>query len=266
MFYKVGSAVVIGVIGIATAAAVFRPQPEAAYEPDRFSIVQRYSHNPKSFTQGLAIAGGKLWEGSGRYGESAVWRSDLKTLAEEKRVPLGQRFFGEGLTVMNGRVYQLTWKSGICFVYDADSLEVIKWFKYAGEGWGIANDGKQLFLSDGTSTIRVRDPESFKFQRKLIVKWQGDTVKGINELEFVEGELWANIWYSDLIARIDPDTGQVLGWVDASGLWPAAERPSREYVLNGIAYDAENKRIFLTGKYWPQLFEVEVVKNPSARN
>ena len=176
---------------------------------------------------------------------------------------LGDEYFGEGITLVGGEIIQLTWRNGEAFVYDRESFRRKSTFHYAGEGWGLAYDGRRLVMSDGTATLRFRDPKTFHFLGKIEVADRGRPVRDLNELEFVEGEIFANVWHTDRIARIDPETGRVNGWIDLSGLWPRGQRPDRhdpEAVLNGIAYDSKGKRLFVSGKKWPKLFEVRVAR------
>ena len=222
------------------------------------NIVHQFPHDPTAFSQGLAVEGEVLYEGTGQYGSSQLRRVALNTGQVELQVPLGQKYFGEGITVFGNRIYQLTWKERVCVVYDKRTFKPLGSLRYAGEGWGLADDEKHIFLSDGTSTIRVLDPQTFKVIRRLRVKHGRKLIDNLNELEYVEGEIYANIWYSDQIARIDPKTGAVTGWIDCSNIYPASQRPDREHVLNGIAYEAESKRLFVTGKHWPSLFEIRV--------
>lgn len=220
-------------------------------------VVAAYPHDPMAFTQGLAVANGRLYEGTGRYGASSIRRVDLETGRVEQRRELNARYFGEGITILDGRLYELTWRAGLGIVYDLESFDLLETFRYPGEGWGLANDGERLILSDGTSTLRFLDPESFEELGRVTVREDGTPLDRLNELELVDGEVWANVWYEDRIVRIDPETGEVLGALDLSRLYPASQRGS-EAVLNGIAYDAEADRLFVTGKNWPQLFEIEV--------
>lgn len=223
-----------------------------------FEIVAAYPHDPAAFTQGLAIEGGQLYEGTGQYGASTVRRVDLTSGRPEKQRALGPRYFGEGITILDGLLYQLTWQNGVVVVYDLETFEVERTMQYDGEGWGLTDDGRQLIMSDGSATIRLRDPQTFAVTREIEVRAAGAPVPKLNELEYIDGEIWANIWYDDRIARISPANGEVLGFIDLSALYPQSARGS-EAVLNGIAYDAAAKRLFVTGKNWPQLYEIEVV-------
>jgi glutamine cyclotransferase len=231
--------------------------PETDIPTYRYKIVNTYPHDPQAFTQGLEFHDGYLYEGTGLKGKSSLRRVELRTgrVVQIHRLP--SEYFGEGITILGDKIYQLTWQNGVCFVYDKRTFRQITQFRYDGEGWGLTNDGKHLIMSDGSEVITFRDPDTFAEVRKITVRAQGKPVKNLNELEYIEGEIWANIWYSDIIARIDPSTGIVKAWVDMEGL-PVPNRDI-EAVLNGIAYDRQNKRIFVTGKNWSKLFEIELV-------
>lgn len=220
-------------------------------------VVAAYPHDPSAFTQGLAVARGRLYEGTGQYGASSIRRVDLASGRVEQMAELSPRYFGEGITIIGRRLYQLTWRAGIGFVYDVDSFDRIASFRYDGEGWGLTHDAERLIMSDGTATLRFLDPHSFEVVRSMTVRADGEPVTQLNELEYVRGEIWANIWHEDRIARISPEDGRVRGWIDVAKLYPASARGSED-VANGIAYDADSGRVFLTGKDWPQLFEVKL--------
>jgi len=221
-------------------------------------LLTAYNHDAAAFSQGLVVNDGEMFEGTGQYGNSELRKVEVQTGKVLEIVPLAKEYFGEGITILNGKIYQLTWRENVCIVYDQATLKATGTFRYTGEGWGLANDGKYLYLSDGTPTIRVIDPVKFNVVRQIRVHAGPRKVEKLNELEFVNGELLANVWYSDHIVRISPKTGEVLGWLDASQLYPAAQRPSREHVLNGIAFDQVTSKLYLTGKNWPQLFEVQL--------
>lgn len=247
---------VVAAVAVALAAwAQFAPKERTA--AGGFEVVAAYPHDPNAFTQGLAIDGGVLYEGTGLYGASTVRRVDLATGQPEKQRGLNARYFGEGIAILDGSLYQLTWQNGVAVVYDLDTFEVERTMPYEGEGWGLTHDGTHFIMSDGSATLRFRDPQTFAVVREIEVRDAGTPVPRLNELEYVDGEIWANIWYDDRIARIDPTTGEVRGYVDLHSLYPASARGS-EAVLNGIAYDAAAKRLFVTGKNWPQLFEIAV--------
>jgi glutamine cyclotransferase len=222
-----------------------------------FTVVAVYPHDAAAFTQGLVVHDGELYEGTGLYGASTVRRVDLATGRPEKQRALNMRYFGEGIAILDGLLYQLTWQNGVVVVYDVDTFEVERTMQYSGEGWGLTHDDEHLIMSDGSAWIRFRDPTTFGVVREIEVRDRGAPVPKLNELEYVDGEIWANIWYDDRIARIAPATGEVLGYIDLSSLYPQSARGS-EAVLNGIAYDAATKRLFVTGKNWPQLYEIAV--------
>ena len=224
-----------------------------------FQIVNAYPHDPQAFCQGLVFENGQLFEGTGQNGTSSLRLVELETGRVLKHVPIDRRYFAEGITLLNESIYQLTWRARQAFVFDRDTLAYKKTFRYRGEGWGLTHDGTHLIMSDGSSTLRFFDPETFTQVRRLPVRDGRTPISKLNELEFVKGEILANIWYSDRIARISPDDGRVLGWIDLALLWPKRQRPSREHVLNGIAYDEAGDRLFVTGKNWPKLYEIRVV-------
>jgi glutamine cyclotransferase len=225
-----------------------------------FEVVAVYPHDPNAFTQGLVVEKGQLYEGTGQYGASSIRRVDLKSGRVQKLHAINDSYFGEGITILDGKLYQLTWTNGLAFVYDADSFDIEKTLRYATEGWGLTHDGKQLILSDGSATLRFLDPQTFATAREVTVRDADRPIDRLNELEYVDGEIWANVWYEDRIARISPSDGAVLGWIDLASLYPRAARGS-EAVLNGIAYDRDAKRLFVTGKNWPQLYEIKIVKH-----
>jgi glutaminyl-peptide cyclotransferase len=227
---------------------------------DTYEVVARYPHDPQAFCQGLVVRDGVMFEGTGQNGRSSLREVELKTGRVLREMELNREYFGEGVCWHGDRLFQLTWKNRVAFEYNARTLEVLAVHRYSGEGWGLTSDGESLILSDGSSTLRYLDPRDFRVQKKLKVTANGRPLEQLNELEFIDGEIWANIWYSDRVARISPKTGEVVGWVDFTGLWPAAQRPNHEAVLNGIAYDTEQKKLYVTGKNWPRLFEVRLVR------
>ena len=227
---------------------------------DSFTIVHSYPHDSNAFTQGLIYVDGHLYESTGENGRSSVRMVELATgrVLQEYRLP--DEYFGEGLTDWGSNLLQLTWKAGKGFVYDRFSFSPRGTFAYEGEGWGLTHDGTHLILSDGTAYLRVLDPKTFRALRRLkVIDENGRPVENLNELEFVKGEIYANIWHSNRIARISSATGKVLGWIDLTGILDAREVSDPEAVLNGIAYDAAGDRLFVTGKLWPKLFEIKVV-------
>jgi glutaminyl-peptide cyclotransferase len=224
-------------------------------------VIRSWPHDTAAYTQGLAIYRRHLLESTGRLAQSDVREVDLTTGLVRRRVALPATEFGEGIAVVGNRLYQLTWRGGRGHVYDANTLTPIDSFTFAGEGWGLATDGRMLYMSDGTSRIRVLDPIGLHELRTIQVREADSTVWMLNELEWVRGELWANIYQTDFIARIEPATGRVTGWINVGNLLTAAQRQDvarRGGVANGIAFDSVRNRLFLTGKLWPRLFEVDV--------
>lgn len=238
-----------------TAYAQLKRSPKA--ENLIFEVVGNYPHDPSAFTQGLVFIQGHLYEGTGKKGESSLRRVDLTTGNVEKIARLDGHYFGEGIAVLDHRIYQLTWQNRIAVVYNEESFDVEKTFHYSGEGWGLTTDGKHLIMSDGTATLRFLDPKTFEVVKRITAKSSRGKVDRLNELEYVKDEIWANIWYEDKIVRISPQTGEVLGWIDFGNLYPRSQRLTSEDVMNGIAYDAEKDRLFITGKNWPRLFEIK---------
>ncbi len=226
-----------------------------------FKIVNVYPHDKNAFTQGLVFDEGVLYEGTGLRGQSSLRRVELETGNILQILRLPDQYFGEGVTVFNGRIIQLTWMARIGFVYDKESFGLLNKFNYqTEEGWGITHDGNRLIVSDGTSVIRFWDPETFKELGQIQVYDNNGPVENVNELEYVKGEIYANIWKTNRIARIAPDIGKVKGWIDLEGLYNP-EGPTRSVdALNGIAYDPKNDRLFVTGKLWPKLFEIKLVE------
>ena len=224
-----------------------------------YRVVNAYPHDPEAFTQGLIYRDGFLFESTGRNGRSTVRKVQLETGLVVQQHRLEQAHFGEGLTERNGELVQLTWQSRIAFVYDLVSFAPRRTYTYSGEGWGLTHDRNAFILSDGTNTLRFLDPGTFREIRRVVVTDGGVRVRDLNELEYVRGEIYANVWHTDRIARISPESGRVIGWIDLNGLLPPMYRLEAEAVLNGIAYDAARDRLFVTGKLWPRLFEIQVV-------
>jgi glutaminyl-peptide cyclotransferase len=224
----------------------------------RYNVVRSYPHDRKAFTQGLQYLNGFLYEGTGQIGQSSIRKVRLETGEVLQIRALDKPYFGEGIVIWKDSLIQLTWRSGIGFVYHRDTFEPQRTFSYKGEGWGVTHDGSRLVMSDGSRTLRFLDPQTLSQSGTLTV-YDGEVpVANLNELEFVKGEIYANVWQTQRIARISPKTGQVTAWIDLSGLLDARDAAGVD-VLNGIAYDAEKDRLFVTGKLWPKVFEIQLV-------
>jgi glutaminyl-peptide cyclotransferase len=236
-----------------TAEAQTRAPAVPAYG---YQVVRTYSHDSNAFTQGLIYLDGFLYESTGQRGQSTVRKVQLDTGKVLQEYRLVSAYFAEGLTHWASDLVQLTWQENTAFIYDRASLKMKRSFTYSGEGWGLTQDGTRLMLSDGSSAIRFFDPQSFKETGRITVRDRGQPVVDLNELEYVRGEIYANVWHTNRIARISPKTGDVLGWIDLTGLLKSGEVSSPEAVLNGIAYDSARDRLFVTGKLWPKLFEI----------
>jgi glutaminyl-peptide cyclotransferase len=219
-----------------------------------YRVVASYPHDPQAYTQGLVYRDGFLYESTGQRGRSDLRKVRLRTGEVVRKVALADRFFGEGLAIWRGRLIQLTWEAGTGFVYDLASFHERGTFSYEGEGWGLTHDRRHLIMSDGSATLRFIDPGSFEVVRRVQVHDGATRIDDLNELEYIRGEIYANVWQTDRIARIDPDSGRVNGWIDLSGL---LQDSGHHGVLNGIAFDARHDRLFVTGKQWPRLFEIE---------
>jgi len=242
-----------------TAQTITRPPTNSGPTPMyTYEIVNIWHHDPTAFTQGLLYLNGVLFESTGLYGASSLREVDLQTGQVRRRVPVPSVYFAEGLVVLDNQIFQLTWTNGKAFVYDLKSFKLQKEFSYTGEGWGLTTDGKSLLMSDGSDQIFFRDPNSFKIQKTIHVSDHGRPVMRLNELEYVKGEILANIWQTDFVARIDPATGNLTGLIDLHGLLQARDFDATTDVLNGIAYDPAGDRLFVTGKHWPKLFEVRL--------
>jgi len=224
-----------------------------------YQVVNTYPHDRGAFTQGLVFEDGVLYEGTGLRGRSTLRKVHLESGQILKIRKLENQIFGEGVTIYGNKIIQLTWRANIAFVYDKHSFELLRKFSYPTEGWGITHDGKRLIMSDGTSTLYFLDPETFEEVGRVQVNDNDGLVAGINELEYVQGAIYANIWRTDRIAKIAPQTGQVAGWIELGGLLSQQDRGQPFGELNGIAYDAENDRLFVTGKLWPKLFEIKLI-------
>ncbi len=245
-------------------AAVWRPRLIQAYGPDNpprqysFKVLRTFPHDPGAFTQGLLYHEGLLYESTGGWGTSSIRCVKLKTGRVLEQRDLPHHFFGEGLALWEDRLIQLTWKSGTGFAYDLESLDVTDRFHYTGQGWGLTRDTHGLVMSDGSSELRRLDPQTYRELDRFTVRDQGRPLSGLNELEHIDGEIWANVFPTKRIVRIDPMTGSVMGHINLLGIHDGRHTPSRESVANGIAWDSHGKRIFVTGKHWPVLFEIAV--------
>jgi len=224
-----------------------------------YTIEMTFPHNTKSFTQGLAFYKGELYEGTGEKGESRLLKVDLKTGKTLKAIDLEDKYFGEGITILNDSVFQLTWQENVVFVYDVKSFKKLKEFRLETEGWGIANDGNQLIVSDGTSTLYFYEPSTFKLKKKLPVKDNGTLAYNLNELEYIDGYVYANQWQLPYILKINPETGNVEAKINMESVWKRvlAYDPEAD-VPNGIAYDSSTRKIYVTGKRWPELYEIKL--------
>lgn len=233
--------------------------PEPPPHTQGYEIVRTYPHDRQAFTEGLLFRDGLLYESTGLEGRSWVRRVTLETGAVQQQADLDPKYFGEGIVDWGDKLVQLTWKDGVGFVRDRATFAVKSTFNYQGEGWSLTRDERRIIMSDGTDELRFLDPETLKETGRVKVTEFGQPVDQINELEFIKGEVWANVWQTDQIIRIDPKTGNVVGRLDLSGLLTADEARHAD-VLNGIAYDAKGDRIFVTGKFWPWVFEIKVAK------
>lgn len=235
--------------------------PSQPVEEFGCQVVRTYPHDPGAFTQGLLYLDGILYEGTGNFGRSSIRKVKLETGEVLLENRLADNYFGEGIVVWKNKLIELTWQSQKGFLYDRDTFQLLGEFTYPGEGWGLTHDGRRIIMSDGTAELRFWDPETLRETGRLTVRDGGSPVSQLNELEWVKGRILANVWQSDRVASIDPDTGVVKAWIDLSGLLSAEDRrQSQADVLNGIAYDAQGDRLFVTGKNWPKLFEIRLVK------
>jgi glutaminyl-peptide cyclotransferase len=224
-----------------------------------YRVVHVFPHDSQAFTQGLVYLDGVFYEGTGLNGRSTIRKVKIETGQVMQMQKLDSQYFGEGIAILNDTLFQLTWQSGIAFLYDRATFTRTGTFSYTGEGWGLTHDGRRLIMSDGTATLRFIDPASHKEISRLAVRDGGKPVLNLNELEYIKGEIFANVWETDRIARISPKTGEVTGWIDLKGLLTPGEQAQGTDVLNGIAYDAAGDRLFVTGKLWPKVFEIRLV-------
>ena len=258
--YLTAILIVVAVLVVSSAALVLLNGRPANTAPLRYTyeVVKVYPHDEDAFTQGLVIDSGVLYEGTGLWGRSSLRRVDLETGSVEQVYSLPGDVFGEGITVFGDRIIQLTWKAHKGFVYDKGSFELLQEFSYPTEGWGITNNGSLLIMSDGSANLYFLDPETFtKVGQVEVHDSNGNPVVNLNELEYIKGEVYANIWGEEKIAIINPHSGQVTGWIDLTGIYNH-ENLSSNSVLNGIAYDEEGDRLFVTGKMWSQLFQIKL--------
>lgn len=223
-----------------------------------YEVVNSYPHDADAFTQGLVFHEGSLYESTGLNGKSSIRQVDLQTGQVIRKLDVPSQYFAEGLAIMDGRAYQLTWLSQFGYIYNLSSFEVLKTFNYPGEGWGLTHDGHSLIMSDGTNRLRFLHPESFELQRVISVYDGSAPVNYLNELEYIDGEIYANVWQSNRIVIIEPGGGGITGWIDLRGLLKAEDHSGPVDVLNGIAHDADQKRLFVTGKLWPKLYEIRL--------
>jgi glutamine cyclotransferase len=247
----------ITLLGIATACGGGERNRSTFYD-----VTARFPHDSAAYTQGLLWSDSVLFESTGEYGHSEVRRVDLESGRVLASKPLPRDRFGEGLALYKGRLFQLTWQSGVAYSYDAATLAPRDSFRYAGEGWGLTTDGDSLIMSDGSDSLRILSPATFQVQRVVHVRYNGSPLRQLNELEFVNGEILANVYQSNWILRIDPATGNVLETLDFADLFP--KRPSYAEVMNGVAIAPDGRRLLLTGKYWPVLFQVQL-RAPASR-
>ena len=261
-FLTAGLAVLVACSGSETKTAAPRTQDTTSASAGGIptygvTVVHRWPHDPNAFTEGLEIHDGLLYEATGIVGQSGVRVSDLSTGNILHRLTLGQPYFGEGITIFHGKLYELTWTTGIGFIYDTATFTKRGSFTYSGEGWGMTHDSVSLIMSDGSNVLRFLDPATLHVQSALSVTAGGLPVQHLNELEWIKGQIWANVWQTPQIARIDPHTGAVQSWIDVTSILPSGADADSVDVANGIAYDSAADRIFVTGKRWPVLFEIK---------
>ena len=236
--------------------------PDVLTSQMTYEVIQTYPHDPQAFTQGLIIHEGFFYESTGLYGQSSLRKVEIESGEVLKQSDLPSEYFGEGLTIWEDALIQLTWRENVGFVVDLEDFSPIEQFSYANEGWGLTHDGTYLIQSDGSATLSFLDPETYQVIERITITDHDAEVDQLNELEYIQGEIYANIWQTDDIVRIDPETGVVLGWIDLKGLLPEESITPSTNVLNGIAYNAESNRLFVTGKNWPLVFEIRLVPKP----
>jgi glutamine cyclotransferase len=251
---------IIACLGSSTAKQVATGATAEGIPVYSYQVVNSWPHDIEAYTQGLVFHDGVLFESTGLRGSSSLRRVELKTGKVKKKLEVAREYFAEGMTIFHDKIFQLTWQSHKGFVYDLKKFRQEGEFAYKGEGWGLTHDDHSLILSDGTNRIRFLDPSSFEVQRTITVYDNGEPLTDLNELEYIKGEIYANIWKTDRIVRLDPATGKINAWIDMTGLHHEGNDPDSENCLNGIAYDAGNDRLFVTGKRWPKLFEIRLVR------
>lgn len=241
------------------ASFFFATALHAATPVDTYRVVAKFPHSISSYTEGFFYLDGLFYEGTGMIGRSALLAIDPATGQVRQRHDLPAQYFGEGIVDVGPDIYEWTWQSHIGFVIDRFTLQPVRQFTYTGEGWGMTRTATEIITSDGTATLRFRDPRTFKELRHIGVTDAGQPVQLLNELEYIHGEIYANVWHTNRIARISPSTGKVLRWLDLTGLLPASQMVDAESVLNGIAYDSKGDRLFVTGKQWPTIFQIKIL-------
>ncbi len=251
--------IIVAVIAVSSVTLVLLSNSPVDPEPLQYTyqIVNVYDHDENAFTQGLVFEDGVLYEGTGLYGQSSLRRVELETGKVTQLYSLSDGFFGEGITIFEDKIIQITYKNNTSFVYDKSTFELLQTFEYSTDGWGITHDGSRLIMSDGTATLYFLDPETFQKIGQVEV-YDEEPIARLNELEYIHGEVYANIWKEEKIAIINPETGHVTGWIDLEGI-NEAEKQNSNNVLNGIAYDTNDDRLFVTGKMWSKLFEISLV-------
>ena len=248
---------------LAILTALLTALPGCAKEPVRYSVrpEQTLKHDSGAYTQGLFFHKGKLYESTGQYGESSMRVVDLASGQVLRQKSFPRKYFIEGSCILGGKLYVLTWRERTCFILDPDTFEQKGTFAYQGEGWGLTTDGKHLIMSDGGSSLYFRDPATFKIARKIDVTYKEKPLEFLNELEYIDGEIWANVYGSEVIVRIDPSSGKVKSLVDCTGILPAGLRKPTTDVFNGIAVNPDTGYIYVTGKYWPQMYRITLIEN-----
>ncbi len=244
----------------ATSVANLKTPGKEAVPIYGFEVVHAFPHDPGAYTQGLVFHAGTLLESTGQVHHSSLRRVELETGKVLQQAEVAAPYFAEGITLLNGKIYQLTWQHGVGFIYDVLTFQKLGEFHYQGEGWGLANDGQSLILSDGSNRVRFLDAADFHVRKTIAVVDGKASVDELNELEYVQGEIYANIWHTDRIARIEPRTGKVIGWIELTGLLARGAVSDEEAVLNGIAYDETRDRLLVTGKLWPTVFEIRLTR------